>query len=144
MTKHDPVSFEVLTELFKPLIRQIAEEVMAETPTKEPAQSDLTVAEFSKKHHMGLCKWHELQKTGRGPRVWFCGSQARITPEAEAEWLAGSTNTQRVKRRNWSVPAARRRTKRPREIWAEPITRIPATIERSAKREEAPMTEEER
>ena len=61
---------------------------MAETPTKEPAQSDLTAAEFSKKHHMGLSKWHELQKTGRGPRVWFCGSQARVTPEAEAEWLA--------------------------------------------------------
>ena len=88
MTKHDPVSFEVLTELFKPLIRQIAEEVMAETPKKEPEKRDLTVKEFCEKHHMGLSKYNDFQKNGRGPRVWYCGSQARITPEADDEWLA--------------------------------------------------------
>ena len=72
MTKPiDPVSFELLTAIFTPLIRQIAEEVMAETPKKEPEKRDLTVTEFCEKHHMGLSKYNDFQKNGRGPRVWL-------------------------------------------------------------------------
>jgi hypothetical protein len=58
------------------------------SPSRGGRRSSFTISEWCDLHDLSRGTYYKLRRVGKAPKCFNIGTAVRITPEADAEWVA--------------------------------------------------------